>query len=173
MAMMNLATLHRTAPTRFLPPEHHGMKTDLIQGIDIPTPKGTNHTPPIMLLDMGVILAGHSHTTIPTVTEAALHCSTSCCPSANRCPHHHLCSETNWHSHTLFCTQLSSYRHHSYHSTDQTQSCYSNSHHIAQETQPRKAEPCPRSSTCYKSYHSKTVTIQNSPSDSSSDSDSD
>ena len=35
-AGMNLATLHRTAPTRFLPQEHHATKKDFIQGIDIP-----------------------------------------------------------------------------------------------------------------------------------------
>ena len=30
MAVMNLATLHGTFPTRFLPQEHHATKTDLI-----------------------------------------------------------------------------------------------------------------------------------------------
>ena len=44
MAVINLATLHRSAP-RFLCQEHHAIKTDLIHGIDIPTPKGTDHTP--------------------------------------------------------------------------------------------------------------------------------
>ena len=53
--VMNLATLHRTDPTRFLPQEHQATKTDLIQGIDIPTPGGTDHTPPIMVPDMADI----------------------------------------------------------------------------------------------------------------------
>ena len=70
MAVMNLATLHRTAPTRFLPQEHHGTKTYLIQGIDTPTTEGTDHTP-IMVQDIGDISTGHSPTTIPTMREAA------------------------------------------------------------------------------------------------------
>ena len=65
---MSLATLHRIAPTRFLPQEHHTIKTDLIQGINISTPKGTDHTLPIMVPDMGEISAGHSPMTILTLT---------------------------------------------------------------------------------------------------------
>ena len=42
-AVMNLATLHKTAPTRFLPQEHHATKTGLIPGHDTPTPKGRDH----------------------------------------------------------------------------------------------------------------------------------
>ena len=72
MAVMNLATLHWTTPTRFLQQKYHATKTDLIQGINIPTPKGTNHTPPIMVPDMGGILAGHSPNAVPTTTEAAV-----------------------------------------------------------------------------------------------------
>ena len=48
MAVMNLATFHRTALTRFFYQEHHTTKTDLIQGIDISTPRETDHTPPTM-----------------------------------------------------------------------------------------------------------------------------
>ena len=80
MAVMNLATLHRTSPTRFLPQEHHTTKTDLLQGINIPIPKGTDHTPPIMVPDMGDVSAGHSPATIPTVTEAAVLQGTPCAP---------------------------------------------------------------------------------------------
>ena len=58
MAVMNLATLHRTASTRFLPEGNHTTKTDTIQGIDIPTSKETYHTPPIMVSDMADISAG-------------------------------------------------------------------------------------------------------------------
>ena len=58
-AVMNWATLHRTPPTRFLPQEHHANKTDLIQGIDIPG--GTDHTPPTMAPVFGDISTNHSH----------------------------------------------------------------------------------------------------------------
>ena len=72
MAVMNLATLSRTAPTRFLHQGHHANKTDLIQGINIPTPKGKDRTPPIMVPDMRDISEGHSPATIPTATEIAV-----------------------------------------------------------------------------------------------------
>ena len=39
---------------------------------NIPTPKGTDHTPLIMIPDMEDISADHSPTAIPTVTEAAV-----------------------------------------------------------------------------------------------------
>ena len=55
MAVMNLARLHRTAPTRFLPLEHHATKIDLVQGSNIPTPVGTNHTLSSKVRDMGDI----------------------------------------------------------------------------------------------------------------------
>ena len=71
MGVMNLATLCRTAPTIFLPQEHHATKTDLIEGINTSSTKGTDHTP-IMVLDIGDISAGHSPAAIPTMTEAAV-----------------------------------------------------------------------------------------------------
>ena len=71
-AVMNLTPLHRTAPTRFLPQEYHVTKIDLIQGTDIPTPNGTDHTSPTMVPDMGDIPADHNPTTIPTLTGAAV-----------------------------------------------------------------------------------------------------
>ena len=37
-----------------------------------PKPKGTDHTPPIMVPDIGHIIEGHSTATISTVTEAAV-----------------------------------------------------------------------------------------------------
>ena len=70
-AAMNFATLHRTVPTRFPPQEHHATKTYLIQGIDIPRPKGTDHTLPTMVTDMGDISTDHNHDAIPTTTGAA------------------------------------------------------------------------------------------------------
>ena len=69
--VMNLATLPRTAPPRFLHQECHPTIVDLIQGIETATTEGTDHTP-IMIPDMGGISAGHSPTPIPTMTEAAV-----------------------------------------------------------------------------------------------------
>ena len=71
MAMLNMAILHRTAPTRFLHQKHHATKTDLVQGIDTPPTKGTDHIS-LMVPDIGDILADHSPTTSPTTTETAV-----------------------------------------------------------------------------------------------------
>ena len=71
MAVMNLATLCRTVPTRFLPQKNIATKTDLIQGIDTLTTKGTDHTH-IMVPDIGDISVGYSPTMVPTVTETAV-----------------------------------------------------------------------------------------------------
>ena len=71
MAVMNLAILDTTALTKFLHQESHATKTNLIQGIDTPTTKGTDHTP-IIDPDIGDISAGHSPTTILTTTKAAV-----------------------------------------------------------------------------------------------------
>ena len=78
-AVMNLVTLHGTAPATFLPQEHHATKTDCIQGINKSTLEGTNHAPPTMVTDMGDISTDHNHATIPTMTGAAvwegIHCA--------------------------------------------------------------------------------------------------
>ena len=71
IAVMNLTTLPRNVPTRFLHQECHTTIADLIQGIDASTTGGTDHTP-IMAPDIGDISAGHSPTHIPTMTEAAV-----------------------------------------------------------------------------------------------------
>ena len=71
MAVINLATWHRTAQTRFFPQEDHATKTDLLQGINTPTTKVTDHAP-IMVLDIADISAGHCPAAITTMTEAAL-----------------------------------------------------------------------------------------------------
>ena len=72
MAVMDLAILHRIAPTRLLHQEHHATKKDLIQGIDTPTTEGTDHAP-IMVPDIGDISADYSPTIIPiTIEEAVL-----------------------------------------------------------------------------------------------------
>ena len=70
-AMMNSATLHKTAPPRFLHQEHHATMTGLIPGHDTSTPKGTSHNSPTMGTDMGDISANHNHIFIPTMTRAA------------------------------------------------------------------------------------------------------
>ena len=183
MAVINLATLHRTAPTRFLHQEHHATKTDLIQGINTPTTKGTDHTP-IMVPDIGAISAGHTPFTIPITTEAAFLEGT---------PHVPLPATTAVHTPlqlmdapitTCAITPtgivaphptLATYPTYVTHTTTQTGNglISSTSHHTAQEPQARKAKQCPRPSTPHKPHHSKTVIIQDSPSDFSSDSDSD
>ena len=70
MAVMNLAILPRTVPTRFLHQEHHTTMEGLIQGINTPTTGGTEHTP-IMVPDIEDITSDHSPTPISTATEAA------------------------------------------------------------------------------------------------------
>ena len=145
---MNLATLHRTAPKQFLPQEHHTTKTDLIQDIDIPTPERTDHTPPTMVTDMEDISISHNLTTIPTCNRSSSFRRHTLCSSsshysslaADGCPHYHLCHDTsNQHMYTPSHTHHFSHRHHSHHySIARSWSCSSNSHHTAQETQPRK-----------------------------------
>ena len=71
MAVMNLATFPRTAPSRFCHQKHHATTEDLIQDIDTPTTKGTDHTP-IMVPDLGDITADHSPSPIHTTTETAV-----------------------------------------------------------------------------------------------------
>ena len=70
MAMMNLATFPRTAPTRFLHQEHHVTTEDLAQGINTTTIRGTDHTP-ILVSDIGDIIADHSPAPVHTVVEVA------------------------------------------------------------------------------------------------------
>ena len=70
MGVMNFATLHRIATTRFLPQEHHTSKTDLVHSINTPITKGTDHT--LMVPDIGDISAGNSPAAIPTMTEAVV-----------------------------------------------------------------------------------------------------
>ena len=71
MAVMNLATLCRTATIRFLPQEHYATKTDLVQCTDTPKTEGKHHTP-VMVPDIGDISAGYSPATIATMTEVAV-----------------------------------------------------------------------------------------------------
>ena len=70
-AVMNLATLHKTTPTRFLPQENHATKTGLIPGHNTCTPKATDHNPLTIDTDIGGISTNHKHTADPTVTGAA------------------------------------------------------------------------------------------------------
>ena len=70
MAVMDLATLPRTAPTRFLHQEHHAITEDLTQGINTLTTGGTAHTP-IMVPDIEDITAAHIPASIHIATEVA------------------------------------------------------------------------------------------------------
>ena len=70
MAVMNLATLLRSATTRFLHQKHDTSMADHIQSIITPTTRGTNHAL-IMVPDIGDITADHSSAPIYTLTEAA------------------------------------------------------------------------------------------------------
>ena len=79
-AAMDSANLHKTAPTRFLPQEHHATKTDLVQCHDKPTPKGTDHTSPTMGTDMGDISTDHNHAATPTTTGTAAILEGTHCP---------------------------------------------------------------------------------------------
>ena len=146
-------------------------------------PKGTDHTPPIMVPGHGRHFSRsqslcHSHCNRSssfrrhTLHSSSSHCSSLHCPLASGCPHHHSYHDTNWHSCTPSHTCHFSHRHHSCHSTDKSQSHSSNSHNAVQETHPRQAELHPRPSATSKPHNSKTVTIQDFPSDYSSDLDS-
>ena len=70
MAVMNLATLPQTTPTRFLHQEHCTTMADLIQGIHTPTTGGKDQTP-IIVQDIEDTIANHSPCPIHTTTEAA------------------------------------------------------------------------------------------------------
>ena len=100
--------------------------------------------------------------------SSSSHHSSFHCPSANGYSHYSSC-----HSCTPLHTCHFSHRHHSCHSMDQSQSHSSNSHHITQRSQPKRVMQHPRPLNPLKPHHPKTVTIQNSPSDSSSESESD
>ena len=107
-----------------------------------------------------------------TSCSSSSHHSSSHHPSADGCSHHPSCHATNRHSCTPSHTHYISFRHCSYHSMDWSQSLSSNSHFTAQGSQPRKIKQWPWPSTHHKPHCSKTVTIQDSPPDSSSDSNS-
>ena len=70
MAVINLVTLPRTAPTRFLHQEHHANTEDLIQSIDTPSTGETDHTP-IRVPNIGDSTTDHSPTPVHTIKEAA------------------------------------------------------------------------------------------------------
>ena len=70
-AVINLATLHKTSPIRFIPQEHHVTWTDLIPGDDTPTSKDIYHNLPTMDTDMGGISTDHNCIPNSTVSRAA------------------------------------------------------------------------------------------------------
>ena len=111
-----------------------------------------------------------------TLHSSSSHCSGFHCPLADGCPPCHSCQDTlNRHSHTPCHTpHLSHWCHLFHYSKDWSQLHSINSPCSAQETQLIwKDKPCWRPSTPHKSYCSKTFIIQDSPLDSSSDSDND
>ena len=108
MAVMNLATLPRTALTTFLHQEHHATMADLIQGIDTSTARGTDNAP---FMDIGYILAGHRSQSHPLSHydrsssfrrhishSSSSHHSSSHHPSANGCSHYPSYCDTKSHS---------------------------------------------------------------------------
>ena len=71
MVVMNLATWCKTAPTTFLPQEHHATRNRSHSKHQYThNQRGTDHTP-IMVPDIGDISAGHSPATVPISTKAA------------------------------------------------------------------------------------------------------
>ena len=64
MAVMILSILPSTAPTIFLNQECYATTKDLVQSINTPVTKGTDHTP-IMVPDTGDISGGHSPANVP------------------------------------------------------------------------------------------------------------
>ena len=99
------------------------------------------------------ILAGHSPTPIPTMTEATViegtpHATLQAMATVNatlqpmNAPHHPLHNDTKRCSHTPSHTHHFSHRCNSCHSMDQRWSHSSNSHHTAQGSEPRKVKQC-------------------------------
>ena len=69
-AAMNMATLDKTAPTGFLPQEHHATQTGLIPGHDTTTCKGTDQKSTHYRYRNGRHSTDHNHTINTTVTGA-------------------------------------------------------------------------------------------------------
>ena len=121
-----------------------------------------DHSPtPIQKLTEAVALEGTPHVSLPSTAAA---CTALQPMDAPITPHTVIPTGIVTHP-TLTI--------HSCHSMDWSQSHSSSYHHAAQDSQPSKIKQHPRLSTPHKSHHPKTVTIQDSPSDSSLDSDSD
>ena len=87
MAVMNLATLSRTVPTRFICQECHA--THGRSHTDTPSTRGTDHAP-IMAPDIGDISAGHGPALIPTHDRSSsFRRHTSCSSSSHHSGSHH------------------------------------------------------------------------------------
>ena len=138
MAVMNLAILHWTVPTRFLNQEHHATKTDLIQGINIPTAKGTHvhsyygprhsnrsQSTAVPTATEAAVLEGTSSTPFPATTSA--HAALQPIGFSHQPSHHDICRHSDTPSSTCHFSYISL-------SMDQNQSCSSNSHHTAHES---------------------------------------
>ena len=180
MAMILLATLHTTAPTRFLPQKHHTTKTDLVSRHQYTyTHRDRSHS----------TYYGPRHGRHFSRSQSCCHSHCKRSSSFRRhtlgssssqgssfgwwTPHHHSHHDTNQHSHTPSHTCHFSHRCHSCHSTDRSWSHSSNYHHPSQEPQPRKALLCPRPPTPINPTGLRLSPSRISPSNSSSDLDSD
>ena len=177
MAGVNLAFMPRTALTKFLHQEYNTTIEDLFQGIGSPHNwRGRSHS------YYGSRHRKHysrsqSHPHLhhdrshnfrrDTLHSSSSHQSSPCHPSASGCSPVITTGKVTPHS-TFAISPTGAT-----HSTDQSHSHCSRSHHAAQDSHPRKIKQCPGTSTPRKPHCPKTVTIQDSPSDSSSDSDSD
>ena len=170
-AVMILATLHKTAPTRFLPQEHHSTKTGLVPGHNTPTHKGTDHTPPTRGRDMGDISAGHNHANIPTVTGAAAltdnrHCTPYPATIAAGVTLSLMDAPVTTHTMTYYTGRTAPHLRLATSPTDITHATFHGPELVSLqelslhflETQPmRKVKPHPRPSTPHTSHHSKNV----------------
>ena len=144
-AAMNLATLHKTALTRFLPQEHLATKTGLVQDHSIPTPKESRsqsnhygHRHGRYFNQSQLCCHSHHNRSSSSPRRHIRHSPSSNHsgwhhPSTDRHPQHHSHQDTcHRHSHTPSHTHHISHQHHSHHYfIDWSQSCYSNSHCIA------------------------------------------
>ena len=151
-AVINLGTLHKTAPTRFLlkntmPPRWISFKT-----LKYPYPKGqiTLH---LLWSQIWEILTDHNPATIPKMRGTAVSEGTYPAPHPVTAAVHAtlqlmdapitICAMACLSSIVTPLPTLTTSPTDFTHTTilDQSQSCSSNSHHTAQETQSRKAKP--------------------------------
>ena len=171
--VMILASLHRTAQTKFL-------RLILFQGINIPTPGGTDHTPPTMVKDLGDISNDHNPTAIPTATEAAVSEGTHCIPHPATTAAHAplwlmdipITIHVVTHPTSIVAPHLAlttSTADVTYTTIPWTGASLNSAPLTALHRKHSQEKPCTRPSTSHIPQHSRNVIIQDSQSDSSSD----